>query len=306
MIKTILLNCETRRFREVADPGEIDLACADRRNVVWVDVVDPTEDDFRMLADEFRFHPLAIEDCRHTHQRPKIEEYKGYYFAVLYEVALVDGKDLELRELNIFLANNYLVTVHSLPLRAIDTAARLWPEWLDRADAGAGLLAYLSDRVDSLEDDIFGNFDPEAIKQIFLVKKQLLFLRRTVSPLRDVFNVLLRREQPIFSREIHVYFQDVYDHILRVADMIDTLRDMLGSTMDAYLSVSGNRMNVVMKRLTSISTILMSVTLIAGIYGMNFDVMPELHWRFGYVGALGAMVVVGLALFSYLKMIKWL
>ncbi|HEV2904217.1 MAG TPA: CorA family divalent cation transporter, partial [Pyrinomonadaceae bacterium] len=137
-------------------------------------------------------------------------------------------------------------------------------------------------------------------------KKKLLYLRRAITPLRDVFNTLLRREQPIFPRETHVYFQDVYDHLIRVADNIDTLRDMLSSTMDAYLSVSGNRMNKVMKRLTSVSTILMSVTLIAGIYGMNFVFMPELRWRYGYVFALLSIVAVGLALYAYLKKVDWL
>jgi magnesium transporter len=117
---------------------------------------------------------------------------------------------------------------------------------------------------------------------------------------------MLRREQPIFPRETHVYFQDVFDHIIRVADTIDTLRDMLGSTMDAYLSIQGNRMNQIMKRLTSVATVLMSVTLVAGIYGMNFDYMPELHWRFGYVGALAAMLVIGLGLYFYLRKVKWL
>ncbi|HEX6185832.1 MAG TPA: magnesium/cobalt transporter CorA, partial [Pyrinomonadaceae bacterium] len=230
--------------------------------------------------------------------------------------------DLELRELNIFLGKNYLVTVHSRPIRAIETARRLWGEWTDRSGQGAGLLAYLltdaivddymplldvvSDRMDDLEDQIFGEFQPESIQEIFRIKKQLLFLRRTVAPLRDVFNIMLRREQPIFPRETHVYFQDVFDHIIRVADTIDTLRDMLSSTMDAYLSIQGNRMNQIMKRLTSISTVLMSATLVAGIYGMNFDYMPELHWRFGYVGALAAMLAVGLGLYFYLRKVKWL
>jgi magnesium transporter len=103
-----------------------------------------------------------------------------------------------------------------------------------------------------------------------------------------------------------IYFQDVHDHLIRVADSIDTLREIAGSTMDAYLSVSGNRMNFVMKRLTSIATILMSVTLIAGIYGMNFNLMPELGWRYGYVGALASMLLVGLALYFYFRKIKWL
>ena len=227
----------------------------------------------------------------------------GYYFIVLYEAELAGPNDrLELRELNIFLGKNYLVTVHSRPIRAIETAARLWHEWTDRAEQGSGLLAYLlidaivddylplldiiSERMDDLEDSIFGEWRAEVIEDIFTIKKKLLYLRRSITPLRDVFNTMLRREQPIFPRETHVYFQDVFDHLIRVADTIDTLRDMLSSTMDAYLSVSGNRMNKIMKRLTSISTILMSVTLIAGIYGMNFDFMPELKWRFGYVFAL--------------------
>jgi magnesium transporter len=164
----------------------------------------------------------------------------------------------------------------------------------------------ISERMDDLEDSIFGEFNPEAIEEIFTIKKKLLYLRRAITPLRDVFNTLLRREQPIFPREIHFYFQDVFDHLIRVADTIDTLRDMLSSTMDAYLSVSGNRMNQIMKRLTSVSTILMSVTLIAGIYGMNFVFMPELRWRYGYVLALLSMVGVGVALYFYLKKVKWL
>jgi magnesium transporter len=117
---------------------------------------------------------------------------------------------------------------------------------------------------------------------------------------------MLRREQPIFPRETHVYFQDVFDHVIRVSDTIDNLRDMLGSTMDAYLSIQGNRMNQIMKRLTSISTVLMSATLVAGIYGMNFDFMPELKWRFGYVFALAWMLIIGLGLYFYLRKVKWL
>src|SRR6266550_4145300 len=323
MIRTVCLNSATKKFTEDCLSADISELRLEEGNVVWADVSDPTSTDFEELAEEFGFHPLSIEDCRNEHQRPKIEEFPGYYFIVLYEAELAGPNDrLELRELNIFLGKNYLVTVHSRPIRAIATASRLWHEWTDRAEQGAGLLAYLlidgivddylplldlmSDRMDDLEDSIFGEWRPESIEEIFSIKKKLLYLRRAITPLRDVFNTMLRREQPISPRETHVYFQDVFDHLIRVADTIDTLRDMLGSTMDAYLSVSGNRMNKVMKRLTSISTILMSVTLIAGIYGMNFALMPELHWRYGYVYALASMVVVGLALYVYLKKIKWI
>ena len=168
------------------------------------------------------------------------------------------------------------------------------------------LLDTVSETMDELEDQIFEVFKPESIENIFYIKKQLLQLRRTVTPLRDVFNTMLRREQPIFARETHIYFHDVFDHVIRVADTIDTLRDMLSSIMDAYLSVSNNRMSMVMKRLTSISTILMSVTLIAGIYGMNFDVMPELRWPFGYAYAIGLILVVAGSLTIFLKKVKWL
>lgn len=323
MITTVCLNSESKEFTKDVLADDISDLCLMNQNIVWADVSDPTSEDFLELAKEFNFHPLSIEDCRNEHQRPKVEEYRGYYFMVIYEAELVGEHDkLELRELNIFLGKNYLVTVHSRPIRAITTAQRLWHEWTDRADHGAGLLAYLltdaivddymplldllSENMDDLEDKIFGDFQPDVIRDIFRIKKQLLYLRRAVAPLRDVFNTMLRREQPIFPRETHVYFQDVFDHIIRVADTIDNLREMLGSTMDAYLSVSGNRMNMVMKRLTSVATILMSVTLIAGIYGMNFDHMPELKWKYGYIFALLSMVVTGFGLYVYLRKVKWL
>ena len=322
MIHTLVLDRESRTFTQVTDADAISGLCSNASKIVWVDVSDPTSLDFDNMARQFGFHPLSIEDCRHQHQRPKVEEFPGYYFIVLYEAALNDSGRLQLGELGIFLGGNYLVTVHSEPIRAIETAERLWRSWTDLAERGTGLLSYLlidavvddylplldtvSDRMDTLEDRIFADFQAESLEEIFRIKKELLLLRRAVTPLRDVFNTLLRREQPIFSRETHTYFQDVFDHLIRVADTIDTLRDMIGSMMDAYLSISGNRMNLIMKRLTSIATILMSVTLVAGIYGMNFDYMPELKWRYGYVGALLAMLVVGLAIYSHFRRIKWL
>jgi magnesium transporter len=287
-----------------------------------VDVSDPTSDDFLQLAEEFKFHPLSIEDVQHEHQRPKIEEHQGYYFVVIYAARMSDDQSLELVELNVFLGKNYVVTVHSKPLPQLQTVFRLWKEWAEKGGEGTGLLMYLlvdtivdeympildaiSDRVDEVEQHIFGHFKQESIQDIFYAKKQLLYLRRAVAPLREVFNVLLRREQPIFEQRTYLYFQDVFDHVLRVTDTIDTLREMVSSTMDAYLSISGNRMNLIMKRLTSIATILMSVTLIASIYGMNFAIMPELNWKYGYVFALSVMLVVGILLYLFLRRTRWL
>jgi magnesium transporter len=322
MISTLVLDRSSVTFTHVSNPNLISDHCARPSEVVWVDVSDPTSQDFVDLAREFGFHPLSIEDCRHEHQRPKVEEYEGYYFLVLYEAEMQAESQLELRELNIFLGPNYLVTVHSQPIRNIEKAQQTWRRWADVSERRTGLPAYLlmdaivddympllddlSDRLEDVEEKVFENFQPEALQDIFKIRKQLIFLRRAVVPLRDVLNTLLRREQPVFSRETMIYFQDVYDHLIRVADSIDALRDIAGSTMDAYLSVSGNRTNFVMKRLTSISAILMSVTLIAGIYGMNFQFMPELGWRYGYIGALVSMLLVGLALYFYFRKIKWL
>jgi magnesium transporter len=322
MIQTLVLDRTAKTFSVCDDPQRIDEFCQSEPNVVWVDVSNPNSQDFDDLAREFNFHPLAIEDCKNGHQRPKIDEYQGYYFMVLYEAELSADGTLELRELNIFLGANYLVTVHSQPIKAVKTAEHLWRGWMDLAERRTGLVTYLlvdaivddylplldtlSERIEDLEEKIFEDFRPESLQEIFQIKKQLLFFRRAVVPLRDVFNTLLRREQPVFSRETMTYFQDVYDHLVRVAEMIDTLRELIAATMDVYLSVSSNRMNIVMKRLTAISTILMSATLVAGIYGMNFDFMPELGWRYGYTGALTAMVAVGLAIYFYFRKINWL
>ncbi|WP_139559574.1 magnesium/cobalt transporter CorA [Methylotetracoccus oryzae] len=322
MITALCLSGEKRTVDEVSIRAVSELR-TNPANVIWVDVNDPTGRDFLDLAEEFQFHPMSIQDCRGGHQRPTIQEYPGYYLIVLYEAELAGPEDrLELRELSLFLGSNYLVTVHSKPLRAITATRRHWPTWIDRAELGAGLPAYLlfdavvddymplldllTERADELVDAVFGDFQPEVMREIFVIKRQLLYIRRGVLPLRDVFNLLLRREQPLFAREIHAYFQDIFHNLLRVGDMVDSLRDLLASAMDAYLSVSGARMNTIMKRLTSISTILMSASLIAGIYGMNFEQMPELEWQYGYVFALLSMIGVGLAIYLYLRRIKWL
>ncbi|HEX6182738.1 MAG TPA: CorA family divalent cation transporter, partial [Pyrinomonadaceae bacterium] len=134
MITTACLDSKSKEFTKDFPAAELSDYCGTEHNVVWADVSDPTSKDFDELAEEFGFHPLSIEDCRNAHQRPKVEEYPGYYFMVLYEAELVGpDDDLELRELNIFLGKNYLVTVHSRPIRAIETARRLWGEWTDRS-----------------------------------------------------------------------------------------------------------------------------------------------------------------------------
>ncbi len=322
MISTLVLNRTQKKFTTNRDHKRISDLRENTENVLWVDVENPSPEEFLILQEEFGFHHLAIEDCQHSHQRPKIEDFHGYYFIVLYSAELTEDNELELNEVNIFLGTNYVVTAHRNPIKALARGEQLWRNWTDIAEQGAGLLAYLmidavvdeyfpvldniSDQMDDVEDALFSNNDTQDIESIFRLKKQLLQLRRTAAPLRDVFNILLRREQPVFSREVQYYFQNIFDHLIRVADQIDNLRDLLGSTMDVYLSIQSNRMNMVMKRLTALSTILMSAALVSGIYGMNFVRIPELQWHNGYFYALGLMATISIALLIFFRWIKWL
>jgi magnesium transporter len=292
------------------------------QGLLWIDVIEPTEHDIRLLAEEFAFHPLAIEDATRRHQRPKVDFYDDFLFIVFYAIELRDGRPQPV-EIALFAGKNYLVTIHDGSLPVFDeTAKRLCDDTHCAGLRNVGLLVYtvldatvdgyfpvideISDRIEDLETGIFEHYDTQTQQSIFTLKKDLLAVRRVLAPERDVMNVLVRRDVPVFGDEPIVYFQDVYDHILRVLDAVDTYRDLLSSALDLHLSVTSNRLNQIMKRLTASSILLMSVTLIAGIYGMNFDFMPELHWRLGYLWALGLMLLVGGTLFTIFRRQDWL
>lgn len=290
-------------------------------SLLWVDVVDPTPDDLRLLGEEFRFHPLAMEDATKRHQRPKIDFYDGFLFIVFYELEIHHARP-ETRELTLFVGKNYLVTVHDGAFEVVKETARRWRENVHLpGDRGVGLLVYslldavvdgyfpiideLSERIEDMEQAIFERSDQRIQQEIFMLKRDLLAIRRVLGPERDVMNVLVRRDSPVFEPGTIVYFQDIYDHLLRVMDAVDTYRDLLTGALDAYFTVTSNRLNQVVKTLTASSIILMSMTLVAGIYGMNFVYMPELHWLLGYPWALGLMLAVGAGLFIMFRRIDW-
>jgi len=290
--------------------------------LLWVDVVSPSAEDLQRIGEEFGFHPLALEDAARPHQRPKLDQYEGFFFLVFYGLTIEDGRP-QTHEINLFVGQNYLVTVHDGSVAAIPETAERWRRNVEQVgNRGIGLLVYslldalvdgyfpvvdvLAERIDDLEAAIFERRDPRAQEAIFGLKKDLLAVRRIMAPERDVMNILVRRESPIFDDVQIVYFQDVYDHILRVTDALDTYRDLLSSALDASLSVTSNRLSQVMKTLTASSIILMSMTLVASIYGMNFDHMPELHWLLGYPWALGLMTAIGVSVFAVFRRIDWL
>jgi magnesium transporter len=320
---TVSVNIEGRALRNDLPLDRIgEIIAGGTTNLLWLDVIAPTPDELRLLAEEFAFHPLAMEDAAKRHQRPKIDFYDGFLFLVFYELAVADDRT-EIHELSCFVGANYLVTIHERECVAVAAIAARWcgkPEELGKR--GVGFLVYalldaivddyfpvvdaFSDRIEALEDRIFEQTDPHAQRDVFALRKDLTAIRRVLGPERDVMNLLVRRDSPALGEETVVYFQDVYDHILRVTDNLDAYRELLSGALDASLSVTSNRLNRVMKTLTASSIILMSMTLVASVYGMNFDHMPELHWRLGYAWALGLMAVIGVVLLNIFRRIDWL
>ena len=247
---------------------------------------------------------------------------QAYYFIVFYEARFDEANErIATEAISLFVGRNYLVTVHQGDTRHVtDTLARwqapdsplgntvgaLVHAFLDAiVDDYFPLMDQVADRAEDLEDNIFEHYSEEAIQGIFAMKKDLLVLRRIVAPERDVLNVLLRRELPIFQPADAAYLQDVYDHIVRVTDNIDTYRDLLSSALDSYLSLQSNHLNQIVKVLTIASIILMAASLVTGFYGMNFVNMPELHWGIGSLWALVLIVVITVGLALYFKRLKW-
>ena len=311
------------RFQTSVNPQDISELRDNPGITLWLDLTAPNAEDIELLREEFGFHPLAIEDATRPHQRPKVDSYGRYYFVVFYCVDVgPETKQFCTTPIYLFIGQNYLVTVHNEPITAIQDTLRRWraPESPLEQDVGSLVYALLdavvddyfpvvdqiAERVDELEDSIFGNFDERALEDIFQLKKDLLQIRRVVAPERDVLNVMLRREIPVFDQNDVTYLQDVYDHIVRTTDAIDTYRDLLSSALDSFLSMQSNRLNQIVKVLTITSIVLMSSALVAGIYGMNFKYMPELEWRYGYAWALGLMAAIAGGTFAFFRRIKWL
>jgi magnesium transporter len=305
------------------DPDSIDRFIADTDNLLWLDVDTAETSDLSVLRREFDFHELALEDAVRHVQRPKVDTYQDFSFIVFYAVdAASRVTDLRLLQLSIFVGPNYLVTVHHGRLAEIEESAERWRRNIEKIERSIGTLLYslldsivdsyfpvidqVADLVEDLEETVFERFDESALADIFRLKKALLSLRRVVAPERDVLNVLIRRDTPLFGPASVVYFQDVYDHLVRVTDSIDIYRDLLSSALDAFLSMSSNRLNEVMKTLTSWTIPLMAAALLAGVWGMNFVHMPELNWRAGYPLALSTMAVTISVIVLYFRRRRWL
>ncbi len=288
--------------------------------LVWLDVTAPTQAFFDLVREEFDLHPLAVEDALQRHQRPKLDRYERYDFVVLYTATWEET--LQARELDIFLGENFVITSHGDAMGLVD---EVWgrvatnPAALGNAPAGALLyliadalvdsyfpiLDDISERIDRLEETLFTRGD-NILPKVLELRRALLELRRLLGPERDIFNLLSRRDQPFFDPSLTTYFSDIYDHLLRATDLLDVQRDLLTGILEAYLSVVSNNLNQVMKVLTAVATILMVMSLIAGIYGMNYALFPQNDWPYGFCFAIGAMAAAGLALTWLFRKRGWI
>jgi magnesium transporter len=321
--RRLLVTSQNGITRTGVSPRDISELIKQKSTFVWLDLQNPQDDDLQLLREEFQFHPLSIEDATRHHERPKLEAFESYYFMVFYALRYDQAaRRLISKPIGLFIGSNYLVSVHYGAIITIDETIKRWQSNTAEFGNDGGALLYalldaivddyfpvidaLAEHVEAIEEQIFARFSEAALQEVFGLKRDLLGVRRVVAPERDVLNVLIRREVPIFERNTILYLQDVYDHIVRITDSIDTYRDLLSSALDAFLSLQSNRLNQIVKLLTVASIVLMCDGLIAGIYGMNFEFMPELHWKYGYPFALGLMVVVSVAVVLYLRRRKWL
>jgi magnesium transporter len=322
MSVTCRLYSEGRLEEKDFDPSQIDEVLKRPGSTVWLDIEDPTQEKLAMLAEEFGFHELAIEDSLHPHQRPKIEQYDKYFFLVAYGIS-AEGDGLVEHEMTAFVGHNYLVTVRKSPPYDLDPVVKRWEVHQELAAEGGGYLLYVlldeivdgyfsvldyyEDRTEEIEDQVFGGtVHAQVQNEIFALKKDLIKFRRTISPLREVLDVMQRRTVDVVTVALEPYYRDVYDHVLRATDYVDGLRDLLTSALEASLAVISNRLNEVAKTVTAWGAIILVPTLIAGVYGMNFRHIPELDWVFGYPFALGLMVLCGFALFRVFRKQGWL
>ena len=258
----------------------------------WIDLCGQDADSLQLLAQRFGFHPLTIEDCAHFNQRPKLESYGDYLFLVLHGFRrLEEGAVLaEPFELHIFLGRDYLVTVHSEPIPALETVWRRAHSDASALNRGADFVSYLladalvdayfpvldaiSYQVDDIEERVLDRHQDVALSEIFSLKRLLVSLRKVLSPQRDVLLLLAKRGDGWIDERTALYFQDVYDHILILSESVETTRDLLGNALDAYLWSQSQRTNEIMKRLTLLSAIFLPLTFITGFFGQNFDDLP--------------------------------
>jgi len=313
-------------LRTDVDLAELPAILASGTGVLWVDIDVGSPAQHALLRDVFKFHPLSIEDTASRDGRVKFEEFPEYAFTVVRGVRFVveteELYDIETFNLCTFLGRNFVVTTHGPYAPGVEQAAMhvsrshellaRGPAWLLHLILDATVDAYfpvmdqLDEFVDGLESRVFVHFDQEAIHDIFAVKRLVLQLKRHLSPMREVFNVLQSRPSAHIALETQLYFRDIYDHVIRLNESLDTYRDLLSSTLDSYLTQVSNRMGLVTKGLAVVATLSVPFVVVSGMWGMNFEVIPLSAWPHGFWVMLGVQLGLGGGLLWMLRRNGWL
>lgn len=317
-----ILHYDGKKVKRCYKANEIGAIVKKKDNVIWIDIKDPSIKDINFLKKKFNFHTLALEDSINFNQRPKLDNYVDNYFLVMHST-LFKGDEVHLNEIDMFLGKNFLITIHPNDAISIKNVKSKIEKRVMILEKGPDFLMYslidsivdtffpvvnkIDDIVDELEDEIYKNPSPDIMNRLGHLKTNSMILKRSAGQQRDVVNMLIRDSTSAFIKpRTSLYLKDVYDHLYRISETIDTVRDLINTSMDAYLSSVSNKMNEIMKVLTVIATIFIPLTFIAGIYGMNFNVMPELDWQYGYPLVLGIMLAVALGMVMYFKRRQWL
>lgn len=297
----------------------------DAKAVIWIDMFAPTSKEEDILLNVFNFHPLTVEDCRENRHYPKIEEFPGYLYFIVHGVRADTSSDrFNTIELDGFLGPNYVITYHHDEFRSINAvkqllrtspvvcrrgAGYLLHQILDRiVDYYSPVLDDFDNRIDELEAKIFvgRSSNNEMLSDIMNIKRSVLRLRRISVKQMEILLRISRGEFDLIPPALLPFYRDIHDHIVRVTDLAESYRDLITGLLDAHLSVVSNRLNEVMKVLTIISAVMMPLTFIVGVYGMNFDNMPELRTRYGYFIVLGLMAVVATGMLLFFWNRGWL
>ena len=311
---------------EEREPATIDecFPYKDTPNVTWINIDGLHEVDIiQKLGDGFGLHPLVLEDIVNTGQRPKMEDFEDYLFLIVKMLTYDDEEgEVKSEQFSLVLGPHYVISFQERvgdvlePIRerlrkGKGRIRKMGPDYLLYAlidaivDNYFAVLERIAEEIESLEDRIMIDPTTDLLQKIHNLKRELIFLRKSVWPLREAVSALERCESDLIQEKTAIYLRNVYDHTIQIADTIETFRDMVSGMLDVYLSSVSNKMNEVMKVLTIIATIFIPMTFLAGIYGMNFKNMPELEWAWGYPLVWCIILVVGLIMIFYFRRKKW-
>jgi magnesium transporter len=329
MIRSIYYQ-HNKPIRRDVPPQEYPKLIRDRRGLLWVNFENESAEACLPILQGFGFHPLAIDDALQEVHVPKLDDWGKYLYIVLnYLDIKSNGNEWEtqIEELDIFLGENYIVTLHDSPIPALEETWASCDRDPRTLQDGADHLLYkiadnivngympfvekIDEAIDQLEDEIFGRPTPRTLESLFAIKRLLQAMRRILLPQREVMNKLARDDYKVVDPRDRIFFRDIYDHLVRLHDLNESLRDLVGGALDTYLSVVNNRMNDIMKTLTIITTLFMPLSFIAAVFGMNFflpkpeDAVWELMQRPVFFITVGILIATPLSMYAWMRRRTW-